>query len=407
MTPATKSSAILVINSGSSSVKFALFAAESDLPRLFAGALERIGLAHTRFHARDHAGIACFDDEVSLPNHREALRLLIKTIKEHLTGGSTLLAVDHRIAHGGPDCDCSRLVTDVFEAKLRQLIPLAPLHQPHNLAGISAIREFEPSLPQVACFDTAFHHGLPRFARMTGLPRTFQIPEIRRYGFHGLSYESLVEMLREEGVDVDRDRIIAAHLGNGASMCALRNGRSVETTMGFSTLSGLMMGTRSGDMHPGAILYLMNEKGLDRATVQTLLYERSGLLGVSGISSDMRELLARQGESAARDAVDLFCYRAQHHVAALTAVLGGLDRLVFTGGIGTNAAEIRQRICSWLDYLGIKLDVAANNSGVGTIFAQDSTVKVQALKSDEERMIARHVLRRMTEVASFDEAGCS
>ena len=389
---ATGNSAVLVINCGSSSIKFALFAASRTMPQLFSGALERIGLGPGRFHAKDSLGKALFEQQPTLANHKAALGLVIKAVKQQLAG-RTLLAVGHRVVHGGANCDCPVPVDLALEDRLRQLVPLAPLHLPHNLAGITAVRELQPDLPQVACFDTSFHHSLPRLARLTTLPREFQHEGIQRYGFHGLSYESVVDALRQDGVDVERERMVIAHLGNGASMCALRHGRSVETTMGFSTLAGLMMGTRCGDLDPGAVLYLLTAKGMSADAVQTLLYERSGLLGVSGISSDMRELLSRDEEPAAREAIALFWYRARQHLASLTAALGGLDRLVFTGGIGANAPEIRERICEGLAYLGIKLDPKANRAGAKTVSARGAAVTVQALHSDEEHMIARHVLR--------------
>jgi len=400
---ASSSSAILVINTGSLSVKFALFDAESDLRRLFAGALERIGLPHARFHLKDTAGSTIFDEEVALPDHREALRHLIRASQERLDG-KALVAVGHRVVHGGPDCDCPLPVTRELEARLKRLIPLAPLHQPHNLAGISAVREIAPHLLQIACFDTAFHHGLPRIAQMMSLRREFQTREIRRYGFHGLSYEYVVEVLRERGIDIENERIIVAHLGNGASMCAIKHGQSIETTMGFSTLAGLVMGTRTGDLDPGAVLYLMSEKGMNADAMQHLLYERSGLLGVSGVTSDMHDLLGRHDDRAAREAIELFCYRARCWLAALTAVLGGLDWLVFTGGIGANAPEIRGRICDDLSYLGIETDDGANSAGASTISTPKSTVTVQVVASDEEGMIARHVLRLAADPARVQEA---
>jgi acetate kinase len=396
---------ILVINSGSSSVKFALFAAEQKLPRLFSGAMERIGLAHGHFHTEDPTGKRVIDDQVSLPSHRDALELLLKTLKDQLPT-PRLFAVGHRVAHGGADHDCPLRVTRELEDRLRRLIPLAPLHQPHNLAGISAIRELDQHLFQVACFDTAFHHNLPRLARLTGLPRALQDGGIRRYGFHGLSYEYVVETLRKQNVQVEKERIVIAHLGSGASMCALRNGVSVETTMGFSTLAGLMMGTRSGDLDPGAVLYLMTEMGMDAGAVQNLLYKQSGLLGVSGISSDMRDLLNCRDEPA-QEAVALFCYRARHHLAALTASLDGIDRLVFTGGIGAYSSEIRERICHGFAYLGLRLDSTASQSNAGTISAHGAPVTVQALVSDEEYMIARHVVQLSSSPGKRREASCS
>jgi acetate kinase len=405
-TPSSSSTAILVINSGSSSVKFALFATERKMPRLFSGALERIGLPQGRMLVKDSTGKVLVETPVSLASHREALALLLNTLKNRLAT-PTLVAVGHRVVHGGSYCDCPLPVTRELEARLKRLIPLAPLHQPHNLAGISAIREIDGSLLQVACFDTAFHHTLPRLARLTGLPRAIQDGGIRRYGFHGLSYEYVVGTLREQGVNVEQERIIVAHLGNGASMCALRNGRSVETTMGFSTLAGLMMGTRSGDLDPGAVLYLMTEMGLDAGAVQTLLYKKSGLLGVSGISSDMRELLNRRDDPPAKEAIELFCYRARHHLAALTASLGGIDRFVFTGGIGAYASEIRENICQGLAYLGLRIDIAANQENAATISAHGAAVTLQTLVSDEEHMIARHVLRLSANPARGQEASRS
>jgi acetate kinase len=382
----------LVINCGSSSIKFALFAADPILRRFLSGALDRIGLTDSRFHAKDSTGNVLIDEQRPLANHKVGLTLLVNSIKQQLAG-RPLLGVGHRVVHGGADCDCPLPVTEELEARLQRLVPLAPVHLPHNLAGIAAVRELEPDVPQVACFDTAFHHSLPRLAQLTTLPRALQSEGIRRYGFHGLSYESIVDALRKDGVNVERERIIVAHLGNGASMCALKDGRSVETTMGFSTLAGLMMGTRSGDLDPGAVLYLLTAKGMSAEAVQKLLYERSGLLGVSGISSDMRELLSHHENQAAGEAIDLYCYRARQHLAALTAALGGLDRLVFTGGIGANASAIRAHICDGLVYLGITLDPKTNLAGGKTISPSGAAVTVQAVHSDEEVMIARHVIR--------------
>jgi acetate kinase len=283
------------------------------------------------------------------------------------------------------------LVTAALEARLRRLIPLAPLHQPHNLAGIAAVRGARRGLPQVACFDTAFHHTMPRLATLTGLPRALRDEGVRRYGFHGLSYEYVVDALRRAGTDVDNERIVVAHLGNGSSMCALKGGRSIETTMGFSTLAGLPMGSRCGDLDPGIILYLLAEKGMSVERLERLLYEESGLLGVSGRSRDMQDLLACASEPAAVEAVEFFCYQARRHVAALTAALGGLDRLVFTGGMGANAPAVRAGICTDLAYLGIALDAERNADGARIVSAASGTVAVEAFATDEELVIARHV----------------
>ncbi|PZR87663.1 MAG: acetate/propionate family kinase [Stutzerimonas stutzeri] len=384
--------AILVVNSGSSTVKFALFGTASHLPKLWSGVAERIGSPQARLLVRGN-GSAINQDAV-LPDHEAALELILSQAEEYLRSeGAHLRAVGHRVVHGGPDCDCPLPVDAALEDRLARLVPLAPLHLPHNLAGIAAVRARRPELLQVACFDTAFHHGLPRTARLTGLPREFYDRGIRRYGFHGLSYEYVVQALGSFGEGAARGRIIVAHLGNGASMCAIRDGRSVETTMGFGTLAGLLMGTRCGDLDPGIVLYLMQHEGMDAAEIEELLYERSGLLGVSGgLSRDMRELVESQ-RSEAQEAVELFCHRARLHVGSLTAALGGLDRLVFTGGIGANAPEIRARICNGLEYLGVVLDGERNRSGAPTISQDGAAVPVHAFPTDEEVVIARHTVR--------------
>jgi acetate kinase len=371
-------------------VKFALFAAEKPLTRLWSGAIERIGLANGRFHAVDAEGTTVLDETRDIADHDVALRLLLDAIEPH-TSGARLAAVGHRVVHGGRECDCPVVVTAALEARLRRLIPLAPLHQPHNLAGIAAVRSARPSLPQVACFDTAFHRSLPRLATLTALPRELYEQGVRRYGFHGLSYEYVADALRRNGADVGGERIIIAHLGNGASMCALKDGRSVETTMGFSTLAGLPMGTRCGDLDPGIILYLLAGKGMTVEHVQRLLYEESGLLGMSGLSRNMQDLLVRPTQPAAIEAVEAFCYQARRHLAALTAALGGLDRVVFTGGIGANAPLVRAKICAGLDYLGVALDAERNAGGARVISVDGGGVAVEAFPTDEELMIARHV----------------
>ena len=395
--------AILVINCGSSSVKFALFAGDAGLELLLSGEVDGIGLTIGRMDSKTSAGTMLIERAFPISDHTAALSAILEHVTKRI-GRARLRAVGHRVVHGGEDCDCPVRVTAALETRLRELVPLAPLHQPHNLTGIAAVRAVQPDLVQIACFDTAFHHTLPRLARLFALPRNLYEAGIRRYGFHGLSYEYVVEVLRRRAIDLDRERIIVAHLGNGASMCALRGGRSVETTMGFSTLAGLMMGTRSGDLDPGVVLYLLTRKGLSPADIQTLLYHQSGLLGVSGMTSDMRELLARRSESAACDAIDLFCYRARHHLAALTAALGGLDRVVFTGGIGAHAPEIRQGICAGLAYLGISVDEVANTAGAQTISDPHAPVTVEVLASDEEVMIASHVLRLTVSAKKSGEA---
>jgi acetate kinase len=386
----TGPAAILVINCGSSSVKFALFDAGQSLSRFWSGSVDRIGIANTRLHIVDSQGKTVIDKADPISDHKAALAQVLEIIERHPTGPS-LSAVGHRVVHGGARHDSPVIVTMTVEAHLRELNPLAPLHQPHNLAGIAAIRRVRPDIPQVACFDTAFHHSLPRLATLTALPRQLHDQGVRRCGFHGLSYEYIVDALRGDKVDVDHERIIIAHLGNGASMCALEGGRSVETTMGFSTLAGLPMGTRCGDLDPGIVLYLLTEKGMTVEAVQHLLYEHSGLLGISGLSGNMQDLLVRPGEPAAVEAIEVFCYHARRHVAALTASIGGLDRLVFTAGIGANAPVVRAKICAGLEYLGIKLDAAHNARNDRVISAEESSVAVEAFATDEELMIARHV----------------
>lgn len=387
--------AILVINSGSSSVKFGLFAATTSLARFWSGAIERIGLADGHFRAFDSEGATLADQSADIADHGKALRLLLDAVEQRAST-APLAAVGHRVVHGGPDCDCPLVVTAALEERLHRLIPLAPLHQPNSLAGIAAVRSARPDLLLVACFDTAFHHRLPRLAKLTGLAREFYGEGVRRYGFHGLSYEFVVDALRRNGVDVEAERIVVAHLGNGASMCALKGGRSVDTTMGFSTLAGLPMGTRCGDLDPGVVLYLMAEKGLSLDRVQHLLYEESGLLGISGASRNMQDLLSRPAQPAAVEAIEYYVYQARRQLAALTAPLGGLDRFIFTGGIGANAAAIRTTVCVGLEYLGIALDAKRNASGARLISADHSRVAVEAFPTDEESMIARHVQHALT-----------
>jgi acetate kinase len=400
----TRPAAFLVLNCGSSSVKFALFDAGQRPARFWSGSVDRIGVTNTRLHIVDSQGRTIVEQADPISDHETALAQVLQIIEQHPTGCS-LAAAGHRVVHGGATYGSPVIVTTAVEAQLRELNPLAPLHQPHNLAGIAAIRKVRPDIPQVACFDTAFHHNLPRLATLTALPRQLHDQGVRRYGFHGLSYEYIVEALRGDKVDVERERIIIAHLGNGASMCALKGGRSVETTMGFSTLAGLPMGTRCGDLDPGIVLFLLSEKRMTVEGVQHLLYEQSGLLGMSGLSANMQDLLARQSERAAAEAIEVFCYQARRHVAALTASIGGLDRLVFTGGIGANAPAIRAKICAGLQYLGLKLDTVHNASNDRIISAEESRLAVEAFATDEELMIAHHVRQLLAAAQPFAAQG--
>lgn len=382
-------SAILTLNAGSSSLKFAVFTVGFEQRRLLEGLAERIGEPGARLVIRDGGSGRSADLARDLSSHRTAFAAVLEAIGAAV-GPVQIASVGHRLAHGGPDCDCPKPVTAELVRQIEALVPLAPLHLPANLAGIAAVAAERPDLPQLACFDTAFFRDLPRLARMTGLPPDIEGPELRRYGYHGLSYEYIRDQLEKEGANLGRERIIIAHLGNGASLTALRGGRPVETTMGFSTLSGPPMGTRSGDIDPGLIIYLQRQKGLPAEAVESLLFTGSGLLGLSGISNDMRTLLSRP-EPRAAEAVNFFCYQVRRQIGALAAVLGGLDRLTFTGGIGANAAEVRRRICEPLGGLGCGLDPGANARGDVRLSPPGAAVLVEARATDEEAMIARHV----------------
>lgn len=381
--------AILTLNAGSSSLKFAIFAGGGKPRRLWSGAIEEIGLPGAHFRLSDARQTVVVDKTGRIDTHEAALDRLFAAI-ERQSDQLGLAGVGHRVAHGGPECDCPKPVTPALLAQLHSLVPLAPLHLPANIAGIEAVRAARPELLQVACFDTSFHYDMPRLAQLSGLPRAMQDAGLRRYGYHGLSYEYILGALRGDGVDVAREKIIVAHLGNGASMCAIRGGKSIETTMGFSTLAGLPMGTRSGDVDPGLLLHLLTERRMPVAELSRLLYAESGLLGLSGLSRDMRDLLARP-EAEAAEAVAYFCYHARRHLAGLTAALGGLDRVVFTGGIGANAPQVRAAICAGLGYLGITLERGANAHGAGVISVPRAPVTVEVRQTDEEAMIAGHV----------------
>jgi acetate kinase len=381
---------ILVLNSGSSSVKAAWFRADAGLRRLGAGVVADVGTPNSTFSVTHSPDEVVREEQLDGVDHEAAIDLLLTHV-ETWESAEPVAAIGHRIVHGGSEFAQPVLIDEEVLARLTPLTALAPIHLPQNLAGIAAAGNRWPGLPQVACFDTGFHRTMPDVARLTGLPRELEKQGLRRYGFHGLSCESVLASLAEhEGPAAAAGRIIVAHLGSGASMAAIANVRSMESTMGFSTLGGLLMGTRCGDIDPGLLLYLLNERIVDLPGAQALLYEKSGLLGVSGISGDIRDLLGRQRPDAARDAVALFCYSAQKHLAALTAVLGGLDRIVFTGGIGENSAEVRQRICAGLVYLGVDLDPDRNERHERTISFPDSPVAVHVIPANEEMIIARH-----------------
>ncbi len=386
--------AILTLNAGSSSLKTGIFrnAGAGRLELAVRGEVEETAAA-PRFSARDSTGAVLADE--SWPQAAGDFRLLLDRVLDwaeaHL-GKDGLLAVGHRVVHGGRDHVRPELVTPELLDALDRLIPLAPLHQPQNLAPIRAIAAARPRLPQAVCFDTAFHHAMPAVAARFALPRTYEAEGLRRYGFHGLSYEHVAACLRDAAPRLSGGRVIVAHLGNGASLCALRAGRSVDTTMGFSALDGLVMGTRPGTLDPGVVLYLQQQRGMTVDQVEDLLYRRSGLLGGSGgIASDMRTLLA-SAEPAAREAVELFVYRIAREAGALASSLGGLDGIVFTGGIGEHAAPVRAAVAARLAWLGIELDKAANARAAAVITLPASPVEIRIIPADEEQMIARHTL---------------
>lgn len=386
--------AVVSLNSGSSSIKFALYrldAGGNPIP-CAGGKIEGIGIVpHLIARTIDGAVLVDRDwpDGAGL-THADLLRDLFDWASAHLDGHE-VVAIGHRVVHGGTQFTLPRLIDDSLLDALDSLCPLAPLHQPHNLAAIRAIRSMQPDLPQVACFDTAFHHDKPDLASRLALPRALHDAGIRRYGFHGLSYEYIAARLRETDPALASGRVIAAHLGNGASLCAMQDGRSMDTTMGFTALDGLMMGTRCGTIDPGVVLHLQMQMSMGAAEVEQLLYKRSGLLGVSGISSDMRALSASD-KPEAEEAIALFAWRAAREAGALASSLGGLDGLIFTAGIGENHADVRSRICHRLEWLGVAIDDLANARNQAVISRLGSRVKVLVIPTDEERMIAIHTL---------------
>jgi acetate kinase len=388
---------ILTMNSGSSSLKFSLYGMGPAESLILAGSVERIGLRGGRFSAADASGSVLAEEHPELPDHDAAMKLLLDWLKRDRPERG-IDAIGHRVVHGGPRFTEPQPITADLLRELDDLIRLAPEHLPHELRVIRASQRHYPAAAQVACFDTAFHRRMPEVAQRYPLPRSLWHEGIRRYGFHGLSYEYIVGKLREEAGAAAEGRLIIAHLGNGASMAAVRGGVSVETTMGLTPAGGLVMGTRSGDLDPGVLLYLLEEKGRSPATVDYLVNQRAGLMGVSESSSDMRDLLQRASEDPhAAQAVELFCYQARKFLGALAAVLGGLEMLVFTAGVGFNAPAIRQRICEGLEFLGIRLDPDRNRAGQAVISRDESPVTVRVMKTDEELVIARHtceLLRR-------------
>ena len=382
------SDAILVLNAGSSSIKVALFDIGSggEPALLCKGLLDEHG--EPRLVIKDGAGTVLFDRHRTSTDGEDGLFSDVLSWVDGYLASDELVAVGHRIVHGGPHFVHPVPLTGEVMDELHALTPLAPLHQERCLAPARAISTLRPELPQIACFDTAFHHDLPRLARHFAIPRRFEAQGIRRYGFHGLSYEFIARSLAQLSPELAGRRTVVAHLGGGASLCAMRDGVSIDTTMGLTPLDGLMMGTRCGAIDPGVLLYLQKE-GMSADEITHLLYEQSGLLGVSGLSSDMRALLASDDPRAA-EAVDLFTFSVAREVAAMASSLGGLECLVFTGGIGEHSSEIRQRVCIRLEWLGIGLESAKNKSGSGLISTDVSKIDVRVIPTDEEGMIARH-----------------
>jgi acetate kinase len=382
---------LLILNAGSSSLKFTVYqgltAAGGDA--VLNGQIEGIGTA-PRFVARNGTGEKIADEslEGNVKDARDALGVLSQRLRARF-GNARLLGVGHRVVHGGSNYPRPTRVTPKVMAELRALAPLAPLHQPHNLAAIEAVSDGLPDVPQVACFDTSFHRGQSAVAQLVPLPAEIRSKGVQRYGFHGLSYEFIASVLPRVAPAIAGGRVIVAHLGSGASLCALKDGKSVDCTLGFTALDGLCMGTRPGSVDPGVILHLFQGLGLNAKEVETLLYKKSGLLGISGISNDMRDLLASDAPEA-KLAIDYFVYRAAQEIGALSASLGGIDALVFTAGIGENSTVIRRRICEASAWLGIELDPAANEAGGPCISQPGARVSAWTIRTNEELMIARH-----------------
>jgi acetate kinase len=377
---------ILCINTGSSSMKFSLYLLKTKEKLIAEGAVERIAMPDGWLWLKDGKGNLLEDRHANYPAHSDAVKAMFTVALEehHLPAPD---AVGHRLVHGGSRHTGPEIVTPKLMKIMQTLIPLAPMHLPSEIKGIEAVHEHYPKLSQVVCFDTSFHSHMPEIAKCLPIERSLWREGLRRYGFHGLSYEYIVSVLGR----AMPEKVIIAHLGNGASMTALKNGRPQDTTMGFSALGGLMMGSRCGDIDPGVLLYLIEEKGYKTKQLQELLYQQSGLTGVSGISSDMKTLLDKQtGKPHAAQAIELFCYTARKYIGTLSSVLGGLDTLIFTGGIGERAAPIRRGICQGLEYLGIKLDSRRNKAQSDTISTKDSSCIVRVIPTNEDLMIARH-----------------
>jgi len=385
---------ILTINGGSSSIKFALFEAGESPRRILAGGIERIGLPDASFRVKSLNQADNFSRPVTASNHTAAVGALMDWIEER-GGGDALAAVGHRVVHGGPRYSKPQRITPEMVEELRRLVPFDPDHLPEEILLTEAFHRRFPDLPQVACFDTAFHHDLPRVAQQLPIPRRYEAQGVRRYGFHGLSYEFLIgELARQAGAEAAQGRLILAHLGNGASLAAVRDGKPVDTSMGFTPTAGVPMSTRSGDLDPGLVWYLARTDKMSAKQFNAMVNFESGLLGVSETSSDMRDLLDREAHDVrAAEAVALFCYQVKKWIGSFAAALGGLDTLVFAGGIGENAPPIRARICDGLGFLGIELDEKRNVANAGVISSEISRNSVRVIRTDEEWVIASTVCR--------------
>jgi acetate kinase len=383
---------IVVLNAGSSSLKFTIYADTGEKPGvLYDGQIEGIG-TEPRFKAKDGSGKVVEERKWSPGSsldHEGAIDALFAWGRGVLSSSDRIVAVGHRVVHGGLEYTKPTVVNDHILGDLEKFVPLAPLHQPHNLAAIRIVAKRNPGIPQVACFDTSFHTSIPAVGQAFALPRKYSEQGVRRYGFHGLSYEYIASVLPGVDPEAAKGRTIVAHLGNGASLCAMKELKSSACTLGFTAVEGLMMGTRCGTLDPGVMLYLMDECGMNTRDLEKLIYKESGLLGVSGISSDMRTLLESTSPHAA-EAVELFVYRITRELGSLAAALGGLDALVFTGGIGENAAPIRERVCCAAQWLGLEFDEKANTGGGPRISRAQSRVRAWVIPTDEELMIALH-----------------
>jgi acetate kinase len=390
MNPGAKS--ILTVNGGSSSIKFALFEVDRMLPRILTGQIAGIGVSQGTFSVKGADAADNFSRQVAAPDHSTAVDLLMDWIQEGIERGG-LIGVGHRVVHGGPTYWEAQRITPEMMETLRQLRQFDPEHLPEEILLTQAFHRRFPDLPQVACFDTAFHHDMPRVARLLPIPRRYDAKGVQRYGFHGLSCTYLMEEItRLTGPDVANGRLILAHLGNGASMTAVRNGKSIDTSMSFTPTAGLPMSTRSGDLDPGLGWYLEQTDKVSARQFHKMVNHESGLLGVSELSSDMRELLSQEMKDVrAAEAIALFCYQAKKWICALAGALEGLDSLVFAGGIGENSPQVRSRICAGLDWIGLRLDEDRNRANAPVISREGGPVTVRVIRTDEERIIARLV----------------